>query len=152
MKKQNAVQFQFVDIKTEDYATFKDNFLPKVKSFDLSIDLDVKIKSTQFLVGIFPKFTFSQQHLPVLQLLCSCHFKLEKDYWNAQIKGDKLTLSKDLISHLLVLTIGTARGIIHEKKPNWLDTFILPTLDVSDMIHEDMVFNLSTQKEEEEEE
>jgi len=43
---------------------------------------------------------------------------------------------------MTVLTIGTARGVLHAKLEKiGFEKFILPTLDISNMIEEDMSFD-----------
>lgn len=144
----NVVPFRLASISTDEFATFKDHFVEDQKHFDLGFDVDVRINAVDYLVGIFTRFEFHQKDQPVMILKCGCHFKIEKKNWDDQIHINQITLPAELITHLLVLTVGTARGIIHVKKPHWLSQVLLPTLNVSGLVKEDMVFNLDQEEEE----
>ena len=52
-------------------------------------------------------------------------------------------IPQEVLTHLLVLTVGTSRGIVHAKKPDWLTNLVLPTINVSAVVTEDMIFELA---------
>ncbi len=141
------VPFKLSGITTEQYATFQENYLNAEADFDINFSLNIKIDKEGKLVGLFTRFTFLQEEQPVLLLECACHFVIDSTYWKSQTKGNELTLPAGLITHFIMLTIGTARGIIHAKKPKWLSHILLPTFDVSNIISGDQVYNLNEEEE-----
>jgi len=143
------VPFQLVDISTEQFATFKENHNQDDYDFDIDLSVSIRIDKEQKVVGVYSKYQFDQNSTPVVVIECACHFKLDKEYWDGQISENILTLDKGLLTHLLVLTVGTSRGVLHEKKPKWLDSLLLPTLNVTGSIEGDISFDLSIEDEEE---
>ena len=50
-------------------------------------------------------------------------------------------VAKGLAVHFAVLTIGSARGILHAKTEGTpFNEFLLPTIDVNNMLEEDVIF------------
>lgn len=141
------VPFRLVKIRTEEFAIFRKN-LSEDESFDIHYTGNIRIDVPARTVGVFTSFTFEQKGRPTLKLENSCHFEIQKDYWESQIKKNEIFLRKELGTHLLGLTVGTARGIIHAKKPSWLKEIFLPTLNISEIITEDLTFNLDQDEEE----
>ena len=150
-KKSNSVPFSLLDITTEQFAVFQENH--EVGNYEFQIDLSTKVQisSEQEVVGMFTKYSFSQTAGIVLVLECGCHFGVDESYWNEHIENDILTLEKGLLTHFLILTVGTSRGVLHAKKPKWLENMMLPTLNVTSVINEDMSFDLTLDETEEEE-
>lgn len=75
-------------------------------------------------------------------LEAACHFQLDKIFWDASTDNKLLVLPKGFTTHLLMLSVGTARGIVHAKKPDWLPNLLLPTIDVSAIFKEDVQLDL----------
>ena len=148
-KERRKIPFKLVAVSTEEFATIEANY-PKELNPKLEIALDVRfrINPDNPGVGCYVKNTFTHQDDIVLLLECACHFAIERNYWNEQIDGQVITLSKSLLTHLIVLTVGTTRGVIHAKKPKWFKG-ILPTLNVSSILTEDVSFDLTKSDEEE---
>ncbi len=146
-RKTNIIPFRLINITTEQFAVFQENY--EIGDYEFSIDLNtnISISSDQKIVGVFTKYSFSQKNGIVLVLECACHFKINEEYWESQINDESLTLEKGLLTHFLVLTVGTSRGVLHAKKPKWIEKIILPTLSVASLIKEDMLFDLKGEEE-----
>ena len=143
-----GVPFKLTKITTEEYAKFKENYVPSDPLNNVSFDLGLKFNKNKYLIGVITKFVFEQNQRPIFVLACGCHFQIREDFWHANLHENTLLLKKELLTHLIVLTIGTARGIIHAKKPKWAKKLILPTWDVSDIIQEDFQIELINDEEE----
>jgi len=75
----------------------------------------------------------------------SCHFKMEESSWNnfIQAKKNKLIVPKDFLAHLAMITTGTTRGVLFAKTESTLfSKFIVPTLNIAEMITEEASFEL----------
>lgn len=142
-KKSKEIKFTLVDINTEQFASFQDKFDSQNSEIEISFGVDFKLDSQDHLIGVFTRYEFLQKNQVVLMLECSCGFEIESNYWKSCIKGEKIIFPPFLLTHLLVLCVGTARGIIHAKKPVQLQQLMLPTLNVSQIITEDMAFSLN---------
>ncbi len=146
MKKDNTkVEFILQGIKTEQFATFEENYAPK-KQADLNTELQCKLDQKNMQVGVFIGFEFFQGKKIFLKIHVSCHFKLEEKSWNSFIikNESKLVIPKKLLAHLAMITTGTARGVLFAKtEETTFSNFIVPTLNVAEMISEDAVFNIN---------
>lgn len=130
-KQKQGIPFRLLRITTEDFATFREHY--DFKNVNVNLDLYVQIKANQKdqVIGLFTRFSFTQKESPILILESACHFEIDKTFWEQAKKGNDLVLPSHFATHLLVLAIGTARGIIHAKKPAWLENLVLNILDVS---------------------
>lgn len=143
MKKDNLVGFLLKKIHTEQFALFEENFVEDIK-VNLNTQIQFKLDHKHYMVGVFMGFTFEQEKKPFLKIEVSCHFRLEENSWNDFIdeKKSKIIIPKGFLAHLAMITIGTARGVLFAKTEGTLfNTFIIPTLNVSEMIETDGVFS-----------
>lgn len=147
-KKDAVIPFQLVSISTDEFATFKEHYLPDRADFEINLGLDIKVNDEQKLVGMFTRIIFEQKSKPILILKSGCHFQLDTKFWESQTTDNILNLPMDLMTHFLVIAVGTARGIVHAKKPAWLSDILLPTLNVSTIIKEDIHFDLLLEEKE----
>lgn len=107
--------------------------------------------STNFGYGIDPESCFVRSSFRY-EMLCedkSCliievaiDFEIEKDCFEKHFKKDgKLLIEKKFASHIAVVVVGTARGILHEKtNGKSINSFPIPTINVSNKITEDILF------------
>lgn len=79
-----------------------------------------------------------------IKIQVSCHFNIEPDTWTSFLKDSNVVVPKNFISHLTILTIGTSRGILHAKTEGTeFNQFILPTINVNQLVDADAVFDIS---------
>ena len=90
------------------------------------------------------RFSFEKKKdQPFLILEVQALFEIEKDDFLNKMKLDDNTylVAKGLAVHFAVLTIGSARGILHAKTEGTpFNEFLLPTIDVNNMLEEDVIF------------
>lgn len=143
MKTENKeIGFTLVGIKTEQFAIFEDNYAPK-RQTGLGTELQFKLDQDNNQIGVFTGFEFSQKEKVFLKILVSCHFKIEEKTMRSFIKEHKIIIPKDFMSHLAMITLGTSRGVLFAKtESTHFSQYIVPTLNVSEMISEDAVFDL----------
>ncbi len=150
MKNKQGIQFGLIDITTDQFATLESNHEPGNMDFDIKFDVKFRLSRNQHIVGVYTKYQFEQKEKMVLVIECGCHFKLDESYWTEHTEGNMLTLEEGLLTHLIVLTVGTSRGVLHAKKPKWLENLLLPTINVTSIVTEDMEFDLDAEDDEEE--
>lgn len=145
MKKDNVqVGFALQGIRTEQFAIFEDNYAPS-KETNLGTGVQFKIDQENKLIGVFIGFEFAQGKKVFLKIQVSCHFMVEENSWAAFIENEssKLVVPKGFLAHLAVITIGTTRGVLFAKTESTpFSKFILPTINVAEMIKEDATFDL----------
>lgn len=138
------VTFAIKSIETVEFATMSDAYKNGEKvgiatGFDLGLSNDDHALKVQF------NLSFICEDRPFIILKVACDFAIEpKDFDKFKDKqGKKVTIPKGILTHLAVLTVGTARGVLHAKLDNTdFDQFLLPSLNISQMIESDVVFDL----------
>lgn len=135
------IQFNIKSIKTEQFALFEENHLDKGK-INLETNLSYGLNTQEMVLLISIKFTFEMKK-PFMTIQVNCSFAIEKASFENMIKDDKLIVSKDFIAHMSMISVGTSRGILHTKTEGTIfNRYILPTINVAQMVPEDAVFDL----------
>lgn len=140
-KESKEIGFVLQGIKTEQFAVFEENYLPK-KEIGLSTGLQVRVDNQNKHIGVFLGFEFIQSKKVFLKIQVSCHFKIVETAWNSFKFENKLIVPKDFLAHLAMITAGTARGVLFAKtESSPFSNYIIPAINVADMIKEDAVFD-----------
>jgi len=138
---ENQIGFKIIGIRTEQFATIEENFVEKKKS-EVITDLEFKANSETYQIGAFITFTFKVAKKPFIILQVSCLFQIAEDSWKNCVNDAHVTFPKNFMIHLAMMTIGTARGILHSKTEGTaFNRFLLPTINVYELVKEDIVFN-----------
>lgn len=140
MTKEKNIQFKIADIRTNEFATVDDIPVEDDK-VEIKSGIGVNMDVENSIITVQIKFTFIFNNYPFVILNCQCSFMLDdknlKSFANED--GCTYTFPKDLVTHLAVLTVGTARGILHCKTENTnYNKFILPPIDLTKIIKEDL--------------
>ena len=138
--KNNFIKFQLVNITTEQFAVIEDAFDTENKNVSFSVNIDFGIDKEQKLIISNVKVQFEQNKSVFLIIEVSNQYIVDDTAWNEQINiKNKYIIPKGFATHLMVLTIGTLRGVLHAKTENTeFNRFILPTLNVSELIDSDI--------------
>jgi hypothetical protein len=146
MKKDNTqVGFALQGIKTEQFAIFEENYAPK-KETGLGTELQFKLDQKNKQIGVFLGFEFMQGKKVFLKIVVSCHFKIEESSWTSFLQENSLTVPKGFLAHLAMITTGTTRGVLFAKtEATPFSKFIVPTLNVAEMIKEDASFEMANE-------
>ncbi len=134
-----TVGFGLASIRTEQFALIDSNY-DADKSVEYAINFSSAKVDEEKTLSVLFSVRFEQEEQPFIILDVSCHFKIENDSWeNFKIKDEKaLLIPRGFITHLCVLTVGTARGVLHTKtEGSNFNGFILPTLNLTEIITED---------------
>jgi hypothetical protein len=142
MEAKKNISFRLLNIVTEQFATFELENIPDTN--ELNSELQFSINPENRIVACKMKFQFLHENQTIVVLTVVCNFDIEVNSWNNNIVSNKkITLPKHLLEHLCVITVGTARGILHSKTENtFFNKFMIPTLDVSNLVEKDVVFEI----------
>lgn len=145
MKKDNTqIGFTGRGIKTEQFAIFEENYTPK-KETALGTELQFKLDQKNKQIGVFLGFEFIQGKKVFLKIQVSCHFRIEEKSWEnfIQKENTKLVIPKGFLAHLAMIATGTTRGVLFAKTESTpFSKFIVPTLNVAEMIKKDASFDM----------
>ncbi len=141
--KKNSIGFQLIKITTEQYAIIPDAFNKNDTNIEMSIGLKFGLDNKKRIIASFIKVQFEQNKKAFIVLEVANHFNIEKNTWDNFDRTEKnITIPKGFASHLVMLTIGTLRGVLHCKTENSeFNNFILPTINVTEMIKSDVEIN-----------
>ena len=146
MKKENELVFGFklAEINTNEFAIIDEAFKAG-KKVNLGSTINFGIDQEMRAIGIIMKFQYEQSKKPFLVIAATCVFQIEENAWNNLIdqKAQKIVFPEYFASHLAVLTVGTIRGILHEKtKGTPYNKFILPPINLTELIKQDVEIDL----------
>lgn len=137
----NKIGFKLSKINTDQYAIIEDAYDDENDEFRLGINLGFGVDSENTAILSSVKIKFEQNNTPFLIIEVSCEFDIISEFWKEFDNKEIIKIPKDFMAHLAMITVGTTRGILHSKTDNTkFNEFILPTLNVSEMITEDGEF------------
>ena len=146
-KKNSQISFSFKGIKVEQFALLEESYGPTKEEVKLGTELQFKVEQSNKQIGVFASFEFSQAKNAFLKIVVSCHFKIQEESWISlsKLEEQKITIPKGFLIHLAMLTVGTSRGVLFAKTEGTVfSKFIIPTVDVTKMILEDVAINVVT--------
>ncbi len=137
-----VIRVTHVYSEEEQFAVFEDAYLPDNRT-NVITNLQFRIDGDNRLIGVFPGFEFTQEEKVFLKIEVSCHFKIRDESWNSFLAENQLRVPRDFMAHLAMITVGTARGVLFAKtEGSSFSRFILPAINVKEMIPEDVVIQL----------
>lgn len=145
MSKELALSFRLVNIKTDEFAIIEDSFKEEGK-VSLETSFNFRVDKEKHIIGTTVKFQFEQNDKPFLIISVTCGFEMEEEAWESLIDKDKnnLIIPEGFASHMAVLTVGTARGVLHEKTNETdFNDFIIPPINLTKIINEDIEIELN---------
>lgn len=139
----NEISFKLHSIKTEQFAIIEDIYN---ETDPVQLESNYRFGSvvSEKLVAVLVNYKFKTTKGVFLTIEISCTFGINPDSWDSiyHVEKSELILPKVIATHLLVLVIGAARGVLHAKTENTpYNRFLLPTLNVSESIKEDVVIS-----------
>ena len=135
----NTVGFQLKKITTEQFAVIEDAYDSVNNDIEMSIGIKFGADTEKKFIVSFVKVQFEQDKKPFLITEVANHFDIDKKAWGKFINDNKLIIPKGFASHLVMLTVGTLRGVLHSKTENTeFNQFILPTINVVELIIDDV--------------
>jgi hypothetical protein len=138
----DKIGFALVGLKTEQFATFEDNFTSKAKT-ELKTGLEFKFNKEQKVVAVYVTTIFEQKKKAFLKLQVSCHFNISDDSFEKFCDDLKIVFPKGFMTHITMISISSVRGVLHAKTEGTeFNKYLLPTLDVTKMVEEDIKFDI----------
>lgn len=143
-----ALQFRIADINTLEFAILEENY-EESNEVGLSTSVNFGVDKESQVIGVDIKFQFLQDENAFLLITVRCGFEIEEKAWSSLISENTITIPKGFASHLAVITVGTARGVLHEKTNDTpFNHFIIPTINLTHLINEDVVLDMNAISEE----
>lgn len=136
------INFTIRKIQTEQFAILENNFFHDAK-VHFFFSFDFQIVNSQGVIVISLRFHFAQNDNPFLVGKVVSHFSVKNEEWLMFCNENQVIIPRLFMVHLAMITVGTARGILHAKTENTIfNRFSFPLINVLDTIKEDIYFNL----------
>lgn len=140
----NKLGFALIGLKTLSFAIVETAH-KKTGETNLMAQLGFGVDVDDHTITCNARFSFEKKKdQPFLILEVQTLFEINKnDFLSKVSREDKSYLiTRGLATHFAVLTVGTARGVLHAKTEGTVyNQYLLPTIDVKNMIQEDVIFN-----------
>lgn len=147
-EEKNKIGFALKQITTEQFAIIESSY-KEGAAIELKAGLKFGINFNDKRISVFFATSLIQENSPFLLLEVGCYFNIIKEAWEGFFNDAKteLIVPKDFIGHLVMLTIGTTRGVLHSKTENTpFNDFLLPTLNVNELVKKDVPFKVDNTK------
>ncbi|TXK79447.1 hypothetical protein [Mesonia sp. K4-1] len=140
------IGFVLRGLKTEQFATFEEHYKANSKAkINLDTRLEYNFDKGNRLIGTFTTFTFQQNNKVFLKLSVSCHFSIDSESFESFCEADIIIFPKGFMAHLAMITVSSGRGVLHAKTEGTVfNKFLLPTIDVTQLVKEDISFDLES--------
>ncbi|UOB17875.1 hypothetical protein [Abyssalbus ytuae] len=142
----DKIGFSLKKVTTEQFAIIESAF-NEGEDVQFSVNAKYGINEKDKMVAVFVSPAFYQNKKPFLVLEIACHFKIDDDAWESfkNKENTKLTIPVGFIRHLIMLTVGTGRGVLHSKTENTpFNDFLMPTINVTEIVKSGVAFNLKS--------
>lgn len=142
-----CVPFALDGIQTIEFAIIKEAYKENVDSAihtSLGITFGVKDKDSNKLMCLVD-FALSQTDIPFIKIKVACYFEVDEKCWeNAYDSGsNSLIFPKEFADHLVVLTLGTLRGVLHAKTESTpYNKYFVPTINIAEQNTDDLKIQL----------
>jgi len=141
MTKNKIIGFRLASIRTNEFATVEDVNAGEDK-ISIKTGVGVRMSIEKCVIFVDTKFTFIYDNCPFIILNSECIFIVDDNHFKSfkNDSDDSYVIPKDFITHLAVIAVGTARGILHSKTENTeYNKYLLPTINLTKIIKEDLV-------------
>lgn len=149
-EEKNKIGFTLKKVTTEQFAIIESAY-NEGDLVDLKAVLRFGINFENKIISVVFSTSLIQEKSPFLIIEVGCHFNITTEAWSSFYNESKteLIVPKGFIGHLVMLTIGTTRGVLHSKTENTpFNSFLLPTLNVNELVKKDVVFKVEFDKKE----
>lgn len=139
------IQFKIIGIKTDEFAILEESFDEENIKFHYALETKLSIPETRVIVCSIG-FKFFQDNIPFLKVRASCFFEVKKESWENAIDKAKnnIFFAADFTDHLVILTLGALRGILHAKTEGTkFNCYFIPTTNITELRDDDTFFSVS---------
>ena len=145
MMSNNNFKFKLVNILTNQFALIEEHFSEDVSTVQLSLNHKFGIDIEKRNIALKNQIRFLSDNQIFIIVEITCTFNISEESWvelHIEEKSE-IVIPSGFATQLLVLTVGSARGVLHAKTENTkFNKYFLPTLDLSKSIENDIVFNV----------
>jgi hypothetical protein len=139
------IGFTLKQILTHQFAIVDDAYKADEK-VNFAFELNFATNAGDRMIRVGTRLRFEQKQIPFILLESSCSFQIKEEDWKELLlenECSKIALPKDFATHLAILSVGTARGILHAKTEQTdFNKFFIQTIDLTKLIKEDAIIEI----------
>lgn len=142
--RKDKVGFRLLKITTEQFAVIENSFDEKA-NIQLGIEFEFGVDDEHRILASLVRFELLTNNKPFLLIHVRCDFDIEEDAWADFLCEEEKSVCfpKGFVGHIAMLTVGTARGVLHAKTENTkYNQFFLPAINITNFVKEDVTFEL----------
>ncbi len=142
MENKDQISFGLRSIRTEQFAIIESAFDKNNDNVELGNGIRFGFNLEKRSIIVLLSVNFSQDKSPFIILEIGCFFEIGIEEWKELFNLEKaeITLPLGFARHLVVLAMGTLRGVLHAKLENTaFNMFLLPTINVTEFVKEDVI-------------
>lgn len=141
----NEIGFRLNQIEKKQFATLGDVPAPSSIIHE-NIEFAFGVLQEEKIIGCLFHYTLlGDGDKPFLTIQVSCDFKINQENWQ-QLAGETksdIKLPKGFAQHLAGITVGTARGILHNETENTpFNEYPVGLINLKDIFTDDAVIDL----------
>lgn len=140
MDKQVQIQYRYLRISDEQFATFEENYDP---STDVQFQNNVSFSFNyeRNILTCSDTVIFQQEEKTILKLCLNSYFLIHPDCVADLAQDGKFCCPKELLWQFASLNYGSMRGVLYDRtKGSVLNTLILPPFYFDELITEGICF------------
>ena len=143
---QYPIKFSFRKINTEQFAIIEDAYNEKGEvtlAINTKFSINPELREAASHVTI--NFNCNKSSFLIIQVVC--FLRIEEKAWTSWASDAKITIPASFATHMIVLTVGTLRGILHSKTEGTIfNRYIVPPVKVTDLVKENIEFIVDIKK------
>lgn len=145
MAEKKTIPFRIVGIETSQFALIEDSFKDDC-DIELAVGVPISASDEDHAIEAALNVQFKCESAPFIILEVKIKFDIEPEAFQSLMVTKKkrtvVVIPVGLARHLATLTVGTARGVLHERlSKTKLNGFVLPTIDLTKILEEDIVLD-----------
>lgn len=139
------MKFSLVKGEIEEFAILDDRLPDNLEDLMVDCSIRAKLNVQSKSIGIVNIIKYSINDKILLKITSVIYFQIEDNSWKELVTDDKIIFSKEKLHHLGIIVTGATRGMLIAKCANTpFSALILPPINVSKLLNEDIVFDNPT--------
>lgn len=135
------IGFMMKHISVEQFAILSDNVPADDDVMELKTKYSFKLSTENKSIAPVVRFEFYSNSSLFMILEVLCAFMIKPEDWNGMIADNQIVIPQGFLAHIIMHTVGTARGILFCKTESTpFNQILLPAINVDEMVPENLSF------------
>jgi len=141
------MKFRLIKGDIDEFAIFEESLPTNLDNLTIDNKISVKINVEDKKIALVNTVKYIDGDKSLLKITSILFFQIDENSWKDSIVDNQIIVSKESIQKMGSITAGATRGMLIAKCLNTpFSQLILPPVNISKMIGEDLKFTLSSKK------